>query len=59
MYSNTDKAAKKLKESKPPGSCGVYPEYILHGDTEALRTLSLIYTRVWRTKLSQGNGTKV
>ena len=29
-------AANKVKAGKAPGSCGVYPEYILHGGNEAL-----------------------
>ena len=47
----THKAANKVKAGKAPGSCGVYPEYILHGGTAALRTLHSIFTRVWEDEV--------
>ena len=43
------------KGRKAPGSCGVYPEYILHGGTEALRTLHSIFSRV-QEKVSYPRG---
>ena len=47
----TYEAANKVKAGKAPGSCGVYPEYILHGDNEALKTLHSIFTRVWEDEV--------
>ena len=44
-------AANKVKAGKPPGSCGVYSEYILHGGNEALKTLHSIFTRVWEDEV--------
>ena len=46
-------AANKVKAGKAPGSCGVslYPEYILHGGNEALKTLHSIFTRVWEDEV--------
>jgi len=32
------KAKNKIKAGKAPGICGVYPEYIHHGDNDALHT---------------------
>ena len=40
-----------MKAGKAPGSCGVYPEYILHGGNEALKTLHSIFTRVWEDEV--------
>jgi len=59
MLTETHRAANKIKAGKAPGSFGVYPEYILHGDTEPVRTIRGIFTHSGRTKLSQTNGTKV
>jgi len=47
----TYEAANKVKAGKVPGSCGVYPEYILHGGSEALKTLHRIFTRVWEDEV--------
>jgi len=42
----THKAANKIKAGKAPGLCGIYPEYILHGGTDALKLLHSIFARV-------------
>ena len=47
----TYEAANKVKAGKAPGSCGVYPEYILCGGNEALKTLNIIFTRVWEDEV--------
>ena len=47
----TYEAANKVKAGKAPGFCGVYPEYILHGGNEALKTLHSIFTRVWEDEV--------
>jgi len=44
-------AANKVKAGKAPGSGGIYPEYILHGGNEALKTLHSIFTRVWEDEV--------
>ena len=38
----------KIKAGKAPGVCGIYPEYIQHGGSDALRTLHKIVTQVWK-----------
>jgi len=38
------KAMNKIKAGKAPGVCGIYPEYIQHGGSDALRTLHKIVT---------------
>jgi len=53
------KAANKVKAGKAPGSYGIYPEYILHGGTVALRTLHSIFARVWEDEGIPKDGTKV
>ena len=40
-----------MKAGKAPGSCAVYPEYILHGGNKALKTLHSIFTRVWEVEV--------
>jgi len=42
------KAMNKIKE---PGVCGIYPEYIQHGGSDALRTLHKIVTQVWKEEV--------
>ena len=37
-----------MKAGKAPGVCGIYPEYIQHGGSDALHTLHNIFTRVWK-----------
>jgi len=37
-----------MKAGKAPGVCGIYPEYIQHGGSDALHTLHKIFTRVWK-----------
>jgi len=32
------KAMNKIKAGKAPGVCGIYPEYIQHGDSDALHS---------------------
>jgi len=34
----------KIKAGKAPGVCGIYPVYIQHGGSDALRTLHKIVT---------------
>jgi len=51
MLIETHKAVNKVKAGKAPGSCGIYPEYILHGGTAALRTLHSIFTCVWEDEV--------
>jgi len=51
MLIETHKAANMFKTGKAPGSCGVYPDYILHGGTDALRTLHSIFTHVWEDEV--------
>ena len=36
----------KIKAGKAPGVCGISPEYIQHGGSDALRTLHNIVTQV-------------
>jgi len=45
------KAMNKIKAGKAPGVCGIYPEYIQHGGTDALRILHKIVTRVWKEEV--------
>ena len=42
------KAKNKIKANKAPEVCGIYPEYIQHGGSDALHTLHKIFTRVWK-----------
>ena len=41
----------KIKAGKAPGVCGIYPEYIQHGGSDALRTLHKIVTQVWKEEV--------
>jgi len=52
----TYEAANKVKAGKAPGSCGVYPEYILHGGNKALKTLHSIFTQ---TNIIEGTAAAV
>jgi len=45
------KAMNKIKAGKAPGVCGIYPEYIQHGGSDALRTLHKIVTEVWKEEV--------
>ena len=45
------KAMNKIKAGKAPGVCGIYPEYIQHGGSDALRTLHKIVTQVWKEEV--------
>ena len=40
----------KIKAGKAPGVCGIYPEYIQHGSSDA-RTLHKIVTQVWKEEV--------
>ena len=40
-----------MKAGKAPGVCGIYPEYIQHGGSDALRTLHKIATQVWKEEV--------
>jgi len=48
------KAMNKIKAGKAPGVCGIYPEYIQHGGSDALCTLHKIVTQVWKEEWHQG-----
>jgi len=41
----------KIKSGKAPGACGIYPEYIQHGGSDALCTLHKIVTLVWKEEV--------
>jgi len=41
----------KIKAAKAPRVCGIYPEYIQHGGSDALRTLHKIVTQVWKEEV--------
>ena len=41
----------KIKASKAPEVCSIYPEYIQHGGSDALRTLHKIVTQVWKEEV--------
>ena len=41
----------KIKAGKASGVCGIYPEYIQHGSSDALRTLHKIVTQVWKEEV--------
>jgi len=45
------RAMNKIKAGKAPGVCGIYPEYIQHGGSDALCTLHKIVTRVWEEEV--------
>jgi len=45
------KAMNKIKAGKAPGVCGIYPEYIQHSGSDALRTLHKIVTQVWKEEV--------
>jgi len=47
----------KIKAGKTPGVCGIYPEYIHHGGSDALHTLPKIVTQVWKEWFLR-NGTR-
>ena len=40
-----------IKAGKAPGVFGIYPEYIQHGGSDALRTLHKIVTQVWKEEV--------
>jgi len=41
----------KITAGKAPGVCGIYPEYIQHSGSDALRTLHKIVTQVWKEEV--------
>ena len=41
----------KIKAGKAPGVCGIYPEYIQHGGSDAVRTRHKIVTQVWKEEV--------
>ena len=41
----------KIKSGKAPGACGIYPQYIQHGGSDALCTLHKIVTQVWKEEV--------
>jgi len=45
------KSMNKIKVGKAPGVCSIYPEYIQHGGSDALRTLHKIVTQVWKEEV--------
>jgi len=45
------KAMNKIKAGKAPGVCSIYPEYIQHGGSDALRTLHKIVSRLWEEEV--------
>ena len=42
---------KAMNKIKAPGVCGIHPEYIQHGGSDAVRTLHKIVTRVWKEEV--------
>jgi len=44
-------AMNKIKAGKAPRVCGIYPEYIHHGGSDALCTLHKIVTQVWKEEV--------
>ena len=40
-----------IKAGKAPTVCGIYPEYIQHGGSDALRTLHKIVTQIWKEEV--------
>jgi len=38
--------------------CGVYPEYIQHGGSDAMHALHKIFVQVWEDEVLQRNHTK-
>ena len=45
------KPMNKIKAGKAPGVCSIYPEYIQHGGSDAVRTLHKIITQVWKEEV--------
>jgi len=45
------KGMNKIKAGKAPGICGIYPEYIQHGGSDAVCTLHKIVTQVWKEEV--------
>jgi len=43
----TYRAARRIKTSKAPGACGIYPEYICYGGHTALSALNEFFVQVW------------
>ena len=41
----------KIKAGKAPGVCGIYPEDIQHGGSDAICTLHKIVTQVWKEEV--------
>jgi len=50
-FTEVYKAMNKIKAGKAPGVCSIYPEYIQHGGSDALRTLHKIVTQVWKEEV--------
>ena len=48
----TYKATNRIKADKAPGPCGVYPEYIQHGGSDAMHALHKITVRVWEDEVA-------
>jgi len=48
----TYKAMNRIKAGKAPGPCGVYPEYIQHGGTDAMYALHRILVQVWEDEVA-------
>ena len=51
MITEVYKAMNKIKAGKSPGVCSIYPEYIQHGGSDALRTLHKIVIQVWKEEV--------
>jgi len=48
----TYKVMNRMKAGKALGPCGVYPEYIQHGGSEAMHALHQIIVRVWQDEVA-------